>query len=210
MPLSATIQKGNNTLALWTITESVSFFENNVSLSPDELQIYRCFKNESRKKEWLAVRCLLQETLKMKPQIEYSETGKPFLKNHPSTLSISHSRKMAGILLSNNNLTGIDIEEITRPIDKVASRFLSEREQVLIEKSGLEYGKILSWCTKEAVFKAMNHSNVDFSTQIIIEKISLDSTIEARFIDHGIDIKIELEYLLTNQHAVVWTSSKDM
>ena len=133
MPLSATIQKGNNTLALWTITEPVSFFENNVNLSPDELQIYRCFKNESRKREWLAVRCLLQETLKMKPQIEYSETGKPFLKNHPSKLSISHSRKMAGILIKQQIRNWHRRNYPTN--DKAASRFLSESERMLIEKS---------------------------------------------------------------------------
>lgn len=197
-------------MVLWTITEPIAFFENNVHLSPDDLDIYHRFKNEGRKKEWLAVRFLLQETLKMKPQIEYSETGKPSLSNHKSNLSISHSRKMAGILLSNNELIGIDIEEISRPIEKVVSRFLSEKERLLIDSSGVEHGEILSWCTKEAVFKAMNHSNVDFSTQIIIEKIIPDSNIEARFIDHGINIKIQLEYLLIDQHAVVWTSANDM
>jgi 4'-phosphopantetheinyl transferase len=193
-------------LALWSLTEPLSYFEDKVQLTLLEKSTYQKINNETRKKEWLAVRMLLFETLGFWPHISYTETGKPLLQNHSRHLSISHSKSMVGILLCTNPYAGLDIEPTDRNIEKVAKRFLSEQEQTDIDIMGLPFSRILYWCAKEAIFKAVNENNVQFSKQIFVHDVSVKGEMKGKFYSPKENIDFELKFIELDKHLVVWTT----
>lgn len=206
MPLLLNQYENTYRLALWSLTESLQFFEEKAKLSIADQKSYAKIKNELRKKEWLAVRVLLNEVLGFWPQITYTETGKPLLQNHTRHLSISHSKSMVGILLCTNPHAGIDIERTSRSIDKIASRFLSEKEQNYIKSNPLKYSRIIYWCAKEAVFKAMNESNILFSKQIHISEVTIDGKMKGHFYSEKENVDFLLNYIELDEHLIVWTT----
>lgn len=206
MPLILNEYQNTYRLALWALTENLPYFEEKVQLSPSDIKSYELIKSESRKKEWLAVRLLLKEVLGFRPQISYTETGKPLLQNHTRHLSISHAKQMVGILLCTNPYAGIDIEHTNRSIEKVAKRFLSDKELNDIQELDSSYSRMLYWCAKEAVFKAVNESNISFSKQIAIEQILENKSMKAHFTSEKEKIDFILNYIEIDDHLVVWTT----
>ena len=206
MPLLINRYENSFRLALWKLTETVEFFEEKAHLSTADSKLYNQISNETRKKEWLAVRILLNEVLGFWPNITYMETGKPILNNHARHLSISHSKEMVGILLSTSPYSGIDIEKTSRNIDKVLKRFLSVTELKNIEKGTNPYRKIIHWCAKEAIFKSINESKIDFSSQIEIKKILEDGTIHGKFSSEKNEFDLDLNYMIVDEHIIVWTT----
>ncbi|MDA3927496.1 MAG: 4'-phosphopantetheinyl transferase superfamily protein [Prolixibacteraceae bacterium] len=193
-------------LALWALDEPLEFFENKSQLSANDKIYYKKITSKTRKKEWLAVRVLLNEVLGFWPHITYTESGKPLLQNHTRHLSVSHSKSMVGILLCTNPYVGIDIEKTDRNIDKVSSRFLSEIELVQLRNKPFDFSRILYWCAKEAIFKAVSESNVLFSKQIFIDEVNDNGTIKSRFISKKEKLDFVLNYTEINKHMVVWTT----
>jgi 4'-phosphopantetheinyl transferase len=206
MPLLINRYENTFRLALWKLIETIDFFENKAHLSAADIKLYNQISNETRKKEWLAVRILLNEVLGFWPNITYMETGKPILNNHTRHLSISHSKEMVGILLSTSPYAGIDIEKTSRNIDKVLTRFLSDRELKNIETGSNPYRKIIHWCAKEAIFKSVNESNIDFLSQIKIEKILENGTIHGNFTSSKKEFDFDLNYMIIDEHMIVWTT----
>lgn len=206
MPLLLNQYQNTFRLALWSLTEPLQFFEAKSQLSVADQRYYAKITSEFRKREWLAVRILLKEVLGFWPNITYTETGKPLLQNHTRHLSISHSKQMVGILLCTNPYAGIDIEHTDRSIEKVASRFLSDKELNDIQNLDSQYSRILYWCAKEAIFKAVNESNISFSKQIAIEQILDNNSMKGRFISEKEQIDFILNFIKIEDHLVVWTT----
>lgn len=205
MPLLINKYENSYRLALWKLTEPLEFFEEKTHFLPFDIQLYSKITNESRKKEWLSVRIMLNEILGFWPNITYMETGKPILNNHTRHLSITHSREMVGILLCTSPFAGIDIEKCNRTIDNILPRFLSDQELKNVESSTNPNCKIIHWCAKEAIFKSINEPNIEFSNKIRIEKINDDGTINAWYKSKRKTQEIELSYLLLDEHIIVWT-----
>lgn len=206
MPLVLNKYENTFRLALWSLTEDLEFFEKNSRLSPSDTKTYHKISSISRKKEWLAVRVLLNEVLGFWPQITYTETGKPLLKNHTRHLSVSHAKTMVGILLCTNPYAGIDIEKTDRSIDKVLARFLSDAELEQLKNKPVNFSRILYWCAKEAIFKAVSESNVLFSKQIFIEEVNNDGIIKSHFKSDTEELDFILNYMIFSNHMVVWTT----
>jgi phosphopantetheinyl transferase len=195
----------NYRLSLWKLTESLEILEERSRLNQYDNILYQQISNETRKREWLAVRIMLNEVLGFWPQITYMETGKPILNNHSRHLSISHSKEMVGILLSTSPFAGVDIENRNRNIEKVKNRFLSKTELENIETMTVPDKDVLHWCAKEAIFKSVNMPNIDFASRIIVDYISSDGTIQGKFISGKDEYKMNLSYLVIEGHVVVWT-----
>jgi len=109
-------------------------------------------------------------------------------------------------LLCTSPYAGIDIEKTSRNIDKVLNRFLSITELNNIESGTNPYRKIIHWCAKEAIFKSINEPNIDFSSQIKIKSISDDGIIHGKFSSLKNESDINLNYMIINEHIVVWTT----
>ena len=114
-------------LGIWKLSESDADLISQFKFSEKEIEEFSKIKVERRKKEYIAIRLLLNELLNKKPEIAYLDSGKPELKNSSSNISISHSSDFVVAIVSEKNI-GIDVENTQRNIDKIATRFLSENE----------------------------------------------------------------------------------
>jgi 4'-phosphopantetheinyl transferase EntD len=143
-----------------------------VQLFPEEREQFNTLSNDFRKIEFLGVRRLRNETTSPSP-IHYTESRKPFLKKELNTyISISHSKHYCALGVSSKEL-GIDIEEISPRIERIASRFMNNDEERFIgEQKTLELTKL--WTMKEAMFKLNNRAGIEFKTELIIEEKSGD------------------------------------
>lgn len=206
MPLILNKYETTFRLALWSLEEPLEYFESKAQLAPAEQEYYDQMQSQTRKKEWLAVRVLLHEVLGFWPHITYTETGKPLLQNHTRHLSISHAKSMVGILLCTNPYAGIDIERTDRSIEKVEKRFLSDYERNLLANNSFNLSRILFWCAKEAIYKAVNESNILFSKQIFLEEVKEDNTIISHYESEKERLDFILHFVEVEDHMVVWTA----
>lgn len=137
-------------------------------LFPEEKEQLDSLKNEPRKIEFLGVRRLRNE-LDLISSIDYTSTRKPFLGMQLDTfISISHSKNYCALGVSSTEI-GIDIEELSPRIERIASRFVNNAEnQFLSEDTVLDLTKL--WTMKEAMFKLNDRTGIAFKSELIIEE----------------------------------------
>ncbi len=161
-------------LGVWNLTESSNSLSVRFSFTEKERNQFHTIKNEKRKREFLAVRLLLQEMMQQKMEIIYNEAGKPSIEGKLN-ISIAHSSQLAVILLTEKP-SGIDVENISRDTDTIASRFLSEQEaNHVFVTNNPAFTRILYWCAKEAVYKVSQMNGVEFKNHIFINPFEPES-----------------------------------
>lgn len=173
MPFEKIINTPIGVIGIWNLTDSSEELISQCQLSDSEQQRFNNLIAERRKKEFLATRVLLEKLRGKNQQISYNKWGKPSLKGTSTNISISHSADFATVFISEKNI-GIDVEQTTRNIDRVAKRFLHPKEQEFIstlEKQ--QEANILFWAAKEAIFKCTEESGVEFNEQIFIAPFEL-------------------------------------
>jgi len=206
----ALISKDNiahkTTLGIWKKEEPLELLESVYFLNKDEEIEYAKISNEARKKEWLTTRILLTELLEKRIQILYSEHRKPYIENHTSNISISHSRNFVAIIISAEYLIGIDVENISNRIEKVKHKFLNTEE--------LEWCATLDqltacWSAKEAIFK-IYEKELDFRDMIIapFELNNFKGRFKASVIKKGKEGVYSINYQLIENDILTYTLSK--
>ncbi len=134
---------------------------NNLSLSR-KLRIDRKMNELDRKRSLLAemlLKCLLKEEGIEDTVIEVRENGKPYLKNSPLYISISHSGDMAACAIS-EKFVGIDIEKMREVNPRLINRICTDEEKTFIEHSKDKNEALLDiWTAKEAYFKITGTEN---------------------------------------------------
>jgi phosphopantetheinyl transferase (holo-ACP synthase) len=200
-------------LGLWEIAESTEQLLSLYQPKNAELANFLLFRNELRKREWLATRLLLQQLLGREPTISYDPSGKPHLTNYNGHISISHSSNYVAVSYHPEFQPGIDIELITRNIERAARRFLSPKELNDCTVNGRLSNKdlMLRWCAKEAVFKMVPNTDVDFASQITCEAppiIANEGILKAIFSSTGKTITLPLQFRLFGYHLMVWGNLK--
>jgi len=160
----------NCILGIWEITESK---EELLALYPKNLQQKAAkhitkMKSEKRIIEWLSVRLMLSILLNEEKMVYHKSDGKPYLMDNSYNISISHTNKYAAILLHRFKKIGIDIEEISERVHKVASKFISEDE--FIDESQKSIHRLLHWSAKETLFKLMDVNEIDFKQHLHLDK----------------------------------------
>jgi len=141
-----------------------------IHLSIDDKNLLKTRKGEKSKEYFLAVRKLLQNE---DPEltINYDSKGKPYL-NTQKYISISHSKEIAAIGISNEIDFGIDVQYKTDKILNIQNKFLSYNEkQNLVDTPGLE-SLIKLWSAKESIYKALGKKEVSFSNDLEIDIIN--------------------------------------
>lgn len=138
-----------------------------VPLFPEEREQFNTLSNDFRKIEFLGVRRLRNES-KLPSPIFYTEARKPYLDQKLNAfISISHSKNFCAFGFSSHEI-GIDIEELSPRIERIASRFVNSVEMSFIaEDKILDLTKL--WTMKEAMFKLNNRTGIEFKSELIIE-----------------------------------------
>lgn len=143
-------------------------------IKADEKPVYQSFKNERRRREWLATRILVKEMLGYYPGIVYDELGAPMLADVGNNIyiSVSHTDGLVAVLLSKWR-AGIDIESVTKRVLRVKQKFLKPEEY---NDAGENLLKLLyvQWCAKEAMYKACNVIKYDYQNTYTLPGFRFD------------------------------------
>lgn len=200
----------NGKLGIWEMNDSYAYLREKCNLSENDEKRIALIANEKRRCEFLSVRMLLQKMLSHREEITYNEAGKPELQNDYH-ITISHSSRLAAVLLSEQP-TGIDIEQLNRNTEKVATRFLSEQENNHVQcTSNPPLTRLLYWCAKEALFKCSPLSGIDFRKHILINSFFPEPGRGKFFGQLTKDnqlVNFVFHYFIFNGHAVVYCTEK--
>ncbi len=153
-------------LGLWQLEESVE----QLCEQYPHLQVYRSmleekYKSDGRKLEFLAIRALMYEMLKVNGaskgllshagDITHNEAGKPLFRGYH--ISVTHTKAYAALILSKTKEVAVDIEYFSDRVERIASKFLRKDE----EAEGLD-SLLVHWCAKETTFKLFSEDNLQF------------------------------------------------
>ena len=194
-------------IAVWQVTETEDELIRLSSVPTDEMEEISLFRNENQRKQKLAVRALLNEVFEEKMYLNHHDNGKPYLENCVTNISITHTDKYVAIIISDDDELGIDIESLDRNFAPVEEKALSEEEIDDLDDDKKNEQLAIYWCAKEAIFKRMSQSRVNFAEQIEVEKFNLkkEGELEATFIHKDeYEEDFELEYMMFDRHVLVW------
>ena len=184
MPVIVQKSISNNiSLSIWNIGESLDFFLSNLRLTKNCEQRLDKLKSDEMKKQFLAVRKLIQLNGISLDSLRYSSEGIPFL-NNEKNISISHTKGFSAIAISPKPV-GIDIQDFRDKILNISTKFINSEEIDLIDPSSIKE-LTLVWCIKEATYKVHRKPGLDFKDEIKIQSISNNlshSTVEVEKLD---------------------------
>ncbi len=208
MPLSKieTLGKGQ-AWGLWNIDEpepDLSYLS--FETCPDDII------HPQKRLEWLGGRALIR-TLVEHINLPYEgvrkdEFGKPFLKTHAHSISLSHSYPIVAAQIDVLQPVGIDVEQAKEKLRQVGPRVLAPEE--LDDAQGDLIKLCIYWCAKEALYKIYGRRNVLFSDHLRIQPFALS---EAGILTGLISVlplktTVRLGYRVTNDYVVVYTEKQ--
>lgn len=201
------LEKSKSVIGVWQITETEEDLVRLGSVPSDEMEEISFIKNDSMRKQRLAVRALLCELFGEKVYLSHHDNGKPYLENSVTNISITHTQKYVAVILNDNEDVGIDIESLARDFSAVEQKALSEDEIEDLDEDRKNEQLAIYWCAKEAIFKRISAYNVDFAEQIEVERFRPrgEGELDATFIHKdGYEEEFELEYMTFDNHVLVW------
>ena len=153
-------------LGLWQMDESPEqLFDLYPHLLPYRSSLDDKYKNDGRKLEFLAIRALMYEMLRVNGaskgllshagHFTHNGQGKPLFRGYH--VSISHTKGYAALILSKKSEVAVDIEYMSDRVERIAFKFLRKDERA----DSLD-AKLVHWCAKETVFKLFSEENLLF------------------------------------------------
>ena len=142
-------------IAIWHITETSDELYALLDTEKYDSQLLG-MKNEVRRAEWLAVRLLVKELFGPEAEVAYHPTGRPYLKNSTTHISISHTKGFAAVAYHHEALVGMDIEYLSSRVERIALRFTTRDEASYIDRhdeSVRQMYHLINWSAKEALYK---------------------------------------------------------
>ncbi|MCG3165121.1 MAG: hypothetical protein POELPBGB_00882 [Bacteroidia bacterium] len=163
----------NDTIAVCSFDESIEteFSKIEKSLSSEEVNDIRNFRNENFRRQKMAGRVLLSTLLGEPGKIEYDQHGKPHLKSHVFDISFSHAKDKVAVMLSKKT-AGTDIQDITPRIRRIVHKYMNQPELDSLQEQTYDTHATLYWCAKEALYKAYGERQLIFTDNIIVEPFS--------------------------------------
>ena len=154
----------NTRILIWQITETVDILLSKIQLDNSSKQILDLKKKEIHKKQFLAIRNILELMSSEKYLVSYSELGKPYL-NSKKNISVTHSGSYAALIVSDKQV-GIDLEEFGEKIKKIEKKFLDVELNYPIDLCTSNL--LVYWNIKESIFKSLENKPMDFRQNIIV------------------------------------------
>lgn len=197
-------------VGVWKITESEAELRTMTSIPSDELEEISYIKNESLRKQRLAVRALLDTMFDEKVYLSHHDNGKPYIENNAINISITHTDQYVAVILNDEDEVGIDCESLNRDFSAVEKKALSEEEIGNLEDEQKNEQLAIYWCAKEAIFKLTSQYDVDFAEQIQIDGFRYrdEGELSATFTDKdGYEQELNLYYFTFDRHVLVCVSA---
>lgn len=192
-------------LGIWEVVETEEELLAIYPANKSELLKLNSFSHSFRRSQFLASRLLLH-TLLPGSKIIYDENGKPFPNKKNIHLSLSHSDKLIAMLIDEKKC-GIDIETIRTKIERIAPRFLSEKELDFAFQDPITERLHVYWCVKEAMYKVRGRKNVSLKTDIFVEKFGQpdSGTVKATLTHGGKTSSRNVHYERFGDCMLAWT-----
>ena len=178
-----------------------------VNLAAVEKAKLDSFKNISRKIEWLSVRALVKNMLGKDTRILYNSENKPFVRGNTHNISITHSNNLTAVIIGKDKRVGIDLEFMSGKINKVANKFINDRENIIEDPELSKFHLYLHWCAKETLYKICDKQDINFRDGITIAPFHPDEEhghMEGNVINGNGEENFEMEYLQHDNYALVW------
>ncbi|HET6991203.1 MAG TPA: 4'-phosphopantetheinyl transferase superfamily protein, partial [Bacteroidia bacterium] len=143
-------------------------------------------------------------------KIIYDENGKPFPDLSTIQLSLSHSGKLIAIMIDEKHC-GIDIETVRPKIEKIAPKFLSDKELLDCAREPVAERMHVYWCVKEALYKVYGRKNVSLKTDIFVENINnpVTGSVKATLKHDGSVFSRYVHYERFGDCMLAWTEQPD-
>ena len=163
-------------LGLWEVTEDYETLFRITYLNDEDIRRLNKFKNLNRKIESLSVRALLQQMTRPDARIIYHKRShKPYLDDGSYNISVSHSHTYTSVLLGKNKLVGVDLEYMSHKIERVAHKFINNREVITDHPLFRRQHLYIHWCAKEALFKICDKVDINFQENLSIQPFEVKS-----------------------------------
>lgn len=202
--------KCGSVVAVWKIEETEAELLKQCAVPSSELEELNYISNPQRRIERLAVRVLLNNVLGEKVYLGHHDNGRPFLQNNVANISITHTAAFAAIIYNPLLDVGIDMELLSRNFEAVEKKALSDEERDYLSDKHRHTQLCLIWSAKEALYKRIGESGIDFSAQLFIEKFTPKSTgkLSALYTDfEGKETEFTLPYKIIENHSLVWVAA---
>ncbi len=199
-------------IGVWEIVEEIDVLKAELlkgdSINGLDIAEIERHKSLWRQKEWLCTRLLVNQLLGKPTRIKYDEFRKPHLIDGSYNLSITHSKRFVAVILSKSKRVGIDLEQVSDKIAKIAFKFLGVNEL----KNLCEKNKILQlylhWCSKETLYKIYGRRDLDFVQNLKIETFDVNTR------DYFIGFiekdpyreEFLLHYFMIEDYVLVWSA----
>jgi 4'-phosphopantetheinyl transferase len=161
--------------------------------------------------EWLAGRVLIKKIVEHHgltySGIHKDEFGKPFLRDLPHHISLSHSYPHVAAQLDLNQSVGIDLEQPKEKLLTIAHRVLSVIE---LSDAAKDLNKhCIYWCAKEAMYKIYGQRGLHFSNQLNIApfEMSLAGLLKGTITVKEQKQSVDLIYRIERDFVLVYTKT---
>lgn len=210
MPLFKKIIEENYTLVVWRLTEEEEDFVPDLekfSADPDKLNEIHF---PQRRKEWLASRFIgWQTAIEIQGRCEgiWSDShNKPHFKNSDLQISISHASPYIAVLVHKTRSCGVDIEEKKEKLERLAPKFLTEKE---LKLSDHNIDKLaLAWGAKEAIYKLYGRKQLIFKENIFLPELNAEweyGAMKSILRVNNAETNIAMRFEQFNNHILVYT-----
>jgi phosphopantetheinyl transferase len=154
-------------IAIWqnTNTNEQALFGLKNRLSKADLLRFSRIQHPTKQLEFLSARAALSEIVLDIRHLDFTEKGKPLLKD--KFLSLSHNHAYGAAIVSTKGEVGIDVESLDRKVSHLRHKFISPSEEVVARR----FGELFIWVAKEAAYKAYGRKELDFKKHL---KVSFD------------------------------------
>ena len=197
MPIYNTLTVNDfTTVYIWKIEESEDELAKDIQLTQHCENRMNGMKSEMHRKGFLSIRHLMGAAGYVDADLYYDENGKPHL--HDGTkISITHSGQFTGIIVSQNQEVGIDIERQRDKILRIAHKFTPIAEYKTIANSDALIRKLtVVWGCKESLYKIYAEKGLSFLHHIDIKDFSLsDSRTSGEVIYQGKQTYFDINFL---------------
>ncbi|PWL40171.1 4-phosphopantetheinyl transferase [Flagellimonas aquimarina] len=177
MPIYKTITVSPTTsVYIWKVTEPEEELSEGIVLTPHCQNRMDGMKSEAHRRAFLSIRHLLAITGYTDSDLFYDGAGKPHLKdgNH---ISITHSHNFTGIIVSQTDEVGIDIEMQRDKILRIAHKFTPIQEYRTLANTDAIIRKLtMVWGAKESLYKIYAQKGLSFLRHIDVMDFTFDDS----------------------------------
>ena len=197
MPIYKTITVSPTTkVYIWKVTEPEAELAKDVELTAHCQNRMDGMKSEAHRRAFLSIRHLLAEAGYVDSDLYYDDFGTPHLKDG-KYISITHSHHFTGIIVSETDEVGIDIEKQRDKILKIAHKFTPIQEYKTLANSEALMRKLtIVWGAKESLYKIYAQQGLSFLRHINVIDFSFEDTrTVAEIMYKGKKSHYEIEFL---------------